>query len=798
MYYSKQKINSANINLQTNEIAEYLIQLGHEVESYENYAIDGLKIGHVLSVEKHPEADKLQIVKVDIKTQTLQIVCGAPNIAVDQKVIVATIDTVLPAVGLTIKPVQLKGVESNGMICSISELGMPKSVLSNHDIDGIHVLDQDAPVGEDAAEYLGLNDIIFDVSLTADRGDCLNYKGIINDLGALYKYNQKIEWQASINDNLEVAAVDLIDNPYSIANEVEATSYFSHRLCRNVKITESSIQNRLFLMKHGIKPQNNIVDLSAIAMLEYGIPTHMYDADKIVGGLVVKQTSQPEKFVALDGNQYDLEIGTLVISDQEKIVAIAGVMGSDATKITDQTTNVLMEVAVFNPVQTRISAKNLGFKTDASIRFEKGVDLASTIQAYQFITEQLVANDCQLSVISEAIAHHIPTNTIEVKFASVKDILGISIEKDHVIEILTALNFKVLDKTNEKLELQIPSIRHDIKYENDIIEEIIRIYGINEIPVSELLLSMNKLSDSTPNLKVFVERFLEEKLLSSGLNQVVSYSLVNEDRLSHFLQSPKQPVKILSPLSKEREYFRQSIVSSLVDIAKYNLDRQQKEVKIFEIANIYEYRDQENINEDMKVAGLVTGEYQNYFKGAKRNYDFYDLKGVVQSLFEKGKSLQFKPLTQDIKQLNPYAAADIVIDGKIIGFIGELVPTYVKKSKYPIFVFELNLDDMLQELNFEIDYQQISNAPTIERDLTFVAPVEKTYEQFQTIFEDIEYLQQYKLVDVYSGDKVASGMHAITINLMFAADRTLTSEEVETQVQKIIENARTNGYQFNQ
>lgn len=788
------ELRKYGVKLSDNDIIEGLIQLGHEVEEVTDMNIEGLVIGEVVECDAHPDSEKLSLTKVNIGSEQIQIVCGAPNVRKGLKVIVATLNTYIPTLDLEIKPVKLRGEASNGMLCSLAELGLSKSVLNQKDIDGICELPSDAPVGMSACEYLGLNDKILDISLTADRGDCQNYAGLINDLKALSN-NQETFTEFKFENNLWTSEKQNFVGEKQISANVleETTIYYSTQVIENVNITDSSIFEQIFLMKNGIKPQNNVVDNTNYGLLTYGIPTHAYDADKIKSTVTVCKTTKEELFVGLDGNEYNLAKDTLVVKDEEKIIAVAGVMGSFETRVTKDTKNILFELAIFDSSLVRLGSKQLGFKTDASIRYEKGVNYGAID-----VTRKMLVNNIGENANSEYVACDNTTKAKEIKlnFDSVKKVLGIDIEKNTIKSILKDLSFKALNEDEFSVLYQVPTHRHDIDFENDLIEEVIRVYGIDKIDISTHLASFNNIKPIQDNKDLIVERKLENAMLASGMSQVVTYSLTSEQELTKFTTNSLPPVKLAYPISNERCVYRQSLISNLIETAKYNLDRQMDHSCIFEIANTYT---QENeIVQKRLFSGLVTGRCEDVYMGSKRNFDFYDLKSMMsQGLLGVLENIHFEAVDLGLDELNKYATANVYCDNQLLGYIATVHPAYVKKAKYPIYVFELDFDQIVKCSKLTTDYKVVTNQPISERDFTMNVSKEVTYSQITSIIEGTKYVENIKLIDIYEGDQIEDGMKAVTIKVRFALEgQTLTNEMVSEDADLIIENIKNKGFKF--
>lgn len=773
MNLSLNKIREYNIDVNSQELDDMLTQLGHEVETVDDLYVDKLVVGEVLEKEKHPDADKLNIAKVDVGKEVLQIVCGAPNLEKNQKVIVALIGAEIK--GVKIAKVELKGIESSGMICSLAELGLNKNVLNSKDVDGICPLPSDAQIGSDACMYLGMDDEILDISLTADRGDCQNYQGIINDLKGLLCYESK-EFQLYNETTSEVASS--IENPFDIQCTVEENKYFSHLLIEGVTVKDSLLKKQIELMKNNIRPQNNVVDTINLSMLEYGLPLHGYDADTIKGKLEVRKLQESESFLALDEKEYKLEKGTQVICDDEKIVAIAGVIGSNATKITTSTTRVLLESAIFDSYFVRISAKSILKKTDASIRFEKGVDQSRLKDSVNYVVNELMQDsDIEVSDLLEINNLDLNKRTISIDFENVRNVLGIAIDDSTISEILKSLDFEVDNNV-----IRVPFARHDINYQNDIAEEIIRIYSIDNVDVEESYETIN-VTNKLNDVNELSIRKVEDLLLSLSLDQTITYSLTSMEEVNYFSSNTNEPVQLLHPISSEKNTYRKSLAKSLIDVALYNFKRMQNESKIFEIGNIY-YSVNSEIVEETKIAGLLSGLKGNYYQGDKRPYNFFDLKAIVQSFFKEiNLSVEFAKMDIPIAELNPYANSNIIVDGKVIGYLGQVHIDLLGKHKYPMFIFEIDYSKINIAINSTTSYEKINEYPSIERDLTLNGGIDVEAEVFDKLFREINYLEIYKLMDIY----IKGDSKAFTYKLTFTSkSKTLTMEEIDEQINVII------------
>lgn len=780
MYYSKNLLQDYGLTLSNEELEKNLIQLGHEVEEFSNNNIEGLVVGYVSECIKHPDADKLQILNIDIRKEQLQIVCGALNVAQGQKVIVATNGTYIPSLDLKIKPIKLKGVESNGMVCSLQELGY--NHLSKEEHDGIYVLSNDIEVGTSLSTLL--DDYVIDVSLTANRGDCMSYKGILKDLSSLSKVDLSF---FDINEYKPT-----IKNEMSIKDNVKDNKAFTHAIIKDIKSYTLTEQEKFLLLKHKINITNTIVDLSNLAMLLFGQPLHMYDLSKIDKGLSANLLSKPTNFVGIDKREYELPKDTLVIEDNSKLVAVAGVIGSDNTKVTKDTKDVLIEIANFDSVLVRKNIKKLNLKTDASMRFEKGVDLEIINNTYNFLASRINGD---ISEIKGNISK--PNNkSISLEYSVIKRILGIDIEPKEVKSILESLSFEIKDVKDTSIEVIPPSFRHDIFNDNDLVEELLRVKGIDCIKTDESIFGTTSVTRKSSNEQKVID-YLEEKFLALGLDQVQTYSLISKEESELFNVQNNDAIEIMHPLSNERRCFRQSLLSSLITCAKQNQARGLESVEIFEIANTY-FQAKE-VKERKILSGLLMGN-KDIELSKVSNYDFYDLKGILETVISPiVNSFEIRPLSQEVRELNSHASADIIINNNIVGFIGLIHPMYDKKLKEEIFIFEMDLTLIIEDCNLENEYTQLSTKPSLVRELTFYVKEEELSSSIQEIFKNVEYLESISILNIYTGDKIQEGTKAISYKLVFRNfETTLTSEDVNDQVLKIIESAKKKGYDFNE
>lgn len=824
-------------NLEIKESLESLnpkfFQLGHEIEEIIDNSIDKLVTGEIVEIKEHPESDKLKVCFVDIGKEKLQIVCGAPNVKSNQKVIVAIIGCRLG--NLEINPTKIKNIESNGMLCSLEELGFSKNLLDEEDYLGIYELPENIKIGTNPMTELGLNTETLDIFLTANRGDCQSYRGMYNDITALLNYNQNEKKYPAYeeifqkNNHLKTSKeiylqsqeIKYQENSKNIATDFSQTPFFSLKEIKNIKIGKSPWEQKRFLLTHGLKNQNNITDISNEILLKWGIPSHIYDLDKIVGNVEVKLTTQKEGFIGLDEKKVELPIGTLIVCDSQKIIAIAGVMGSLETKITEQTQNILIEVAEFESKYVFKSSKIIGTKTEAAQRYEKKIDSKILPTIMNIISNKIIENEVvefgqnikDLEVSQTKIVEENEVKTeesikkseknISLNLKNVEKILGIHISQKEIEKILTYLNFEI-QSSEDTLKVTPPSYRNDINIENDLIEEIIRVYNIDNIPDGEVITSFIPFEPLLENKTINFTQKIEKIFLQENLNQIISYSLVSSKEIIEWNGDIEKAIKIASPLSQNHEYYRQSLLSSLIQTAKTNLSYQEKSISFFEVANTYfkikRENNEEKLIEEVKIAGIIGGEKDTKHIGKKELYNFFDLKHIVKNACEKlNLNLEVVPLEEEVKELNPYASGVVKINGKSVGIIGEVVYDYYKKMSTKLYVFEISLNK-LQEISEaqQFKYKIVNNFPVIERDLTFEVNRDETYSKIKDIFQTIKYIKEIKLMDIYEGEHIDKTKKSITFKITFSDPKqTLTGEIIDIEINKIFDLCDTHGYVIN-
>jgi len=754
-------------------IAEKMTSVGNEYdEAGSLITASNLVIGKVLECVMHPDSDHLHVCKVDVGSEVLQIVCGAPNVREGLKVIVALPGAVLP--GGTIKKGNIRGVESNGMLCSIAELGLDNKFLKEEDVSGIHELDEEAVVGDDPIKYLELDDEVIDFELTSNRGDLLSILGMAYELGAIYDTKVK-DIDLSYNENN-----DNISDELTLKVETDACPLFLARKVKNVTIKESPtfIKNRL--IASGIRPINNVVDISNYVMLETGQPLHYYDADRLGPDIGVRMASEGEKLVTLDNTERELNSSDIVIFNQEGIVGLAGIMGGLSTEVEDDTKNIVIEAAIFDPVLIRKTSKKV-LRSEASNRFEKGLDPNRTYMAMER-SLHLLEKYADAEVVGGTLEHNTIENKdkrIEVSYDKVNKVLGINLSKEEILDTFRKLDFEYVDKEDSVI-VEVPSRRIDINIREDLIEEVGRIYGIDNIKGKDMILPLRRGNMDTTN------RDIRRLLSSLGINETLTYSLIREDEVYKYTNDSFDSIRLLDPMTEERSTLRYSLIPSLMSVYEYNTNRGNSDIKLFEIGRGY-YKREDNYFEDKKLGVLISGNYYEEL-GKSNKVNFYTLKGIMERVLDYiGYKGRYYLVKEDLpKELHPGQAASIYLDNKKIGVLGKLHPNVTKDD---IFVLEINLSVLLDSRTSKMKYKEISKYPGISKDMAFILDDSVTSEDVMKTIKKVggRLVNSIKVFDLYKGNNLGENKKSLAFNLYFEnPNKTLTLEEVTVVFDKII------------
>ncbi|HDC9094777.1 TPA: phenylalanine--tRNA ligase subunit beta [Staphylococcus aureus] len=771
-------------------LAERITRTGIEVDDLIDYTKDikNLVVGFVKSKEKHPDADKLNVCQVDIgEDEPVQIVCGAPNVDAGQYVIVAKVGGRLPG-GIKIKRAKLRGERSEGMICSLQEIGISSNYVPKTFESGIYVFSEAQVPGTDALQALYLDDQVMEFDLTPNRADALSMIGTAYEVAALY--NTKMTKPDTTSNELELSANNELI--VTIENE-DKVPYYSARVVHDVTIEPSPIWMQARLIKAGIRPINNVVDISNYVLLEYGQPLHMFDQDAIGSQqIVVRQANEGEKMTTLDGTERELLTSDIVITNGQTPIALAGVMGGDFSEVKEQTSNIVIEGAIFDPVSIRHTSRRLNLRSESSSRFEKGI-------ATEFVDEavdracyllQTYANGKVLKdrVSSGELGAFI--TPIDITADKINRTIGFDLSQNDIVTIFNQLGFDT-EINDDVITVQVPSRRKDITIKEDLIEEVARIYGYDDIPST--LPVFEKVTSGQLTDRQYKTRMVKEVLEGAGLDQAITYSLVSKEDATAFSMQQRQTIDLLMPMSEAHASLRQSLLPHLIEAASYNVARKNKDVKLFEIGNVFFANGEGELPDQVEyLSGILTGDYVvNQWQGKKETVDFYLAKGVVDRVSEK-LNLEFSYRRADIDGLHPGRTAEILLENKIVGFIGELHPTLAADNDLKrTYVFELNFDALMSVSVGYINYQPIPRFPGMSRDIALEVDQNiPAADLLSTIHAHGGNILKDTLVfDVYQGEHLEKGKKSIAIRLNYLdTEETLTDERV-SKVQAEIEAA---------
>lgn len=771
------------------DLAEKITKSGIEVEGVDvlNEGMQGIVVGHVLEREQHPNADKLSKCLVDIgAAEPVQIICGAPNVAAGQKVAVATVGAILPG-NFKIKKAKLRGEESNGMICSLQELGIEAKLVAKEYSEGIFVFPSDTEVGQDALVLLNRDDEVLELGLTPNRSDCLSMLGVAYEVAAIL--GKEVKWPETNATSIDEQASDYISLRVDAA---EDNPLYVAKVIKNVKIAPSPLWMQARLMAAGIRPHNNVVDITNYILLEYGQPLHAFDYDRLGSKeIVVRRAHAGEKMVTLDDAERTLTEDYLVITNGTEPVALAGVMGGANSEVSAETTTVLLESAYFTGATVRKASKELGLRSEASARFEKGVD-PKRVRAAAERAAQLMA----LYAGGEILAGSVEVDTLVMKEAvvtttleKINRVLGTDLAMADVVAIFNRLQFEVV-ADEQTITVTVPTRRGDITIEEDLIEEVARLYGYDLIPKTLPIGSSTpgRLSEYQKKRRQ-VRRFLE----GAGLYQAVTYSLTSEEKVRQYALNESEPVRLAMPMSEERSMLRLSIVPHLLEVLKYNSARQNDNIAVYEVGSVFLANEQSELpTEEEHVAGAITGLWhQHAWQAEKKPVDFYVAKGVLEGLFAQlglVGQIQFKQAV--IAGMHPGRTAELYVGEDRIGFVGQIHPAVQKDLDLKdTYVFELSLKSLFSVEIPALRYEMIPRFPSITRDIALVVDRETTAGQLHDIIVEAggKLLKEVQLFDLYEGERMEAGKKSLAFSLKyFDPERTLTDEDVTKAHNKVL------------
>ncbi len=774
-----------NIEDNANALAEKITRGGIEVEGVEYLAeeISGVVVGYVVSKEKHPDAEKLNVCQVNVgEEENLQIVCGAPNVDAGQFVIVAKVGAKLP--GIKIKKAKLRGVESQGMICSLAELGLSKSVVPKNYQEGIYVFETEQELGSDVVEVLGLNDYILDLSITPNRADALSMRGLTYELGALY--NNKVGFKdVEKEENYEETSLQ-------VSIESESCRNYVGQVVKNVEVKSSPLWLQTRLMNSGIRPINNIVDITNYVLLEFGQPMHAFDKDLVGDKIVVRDAKEGEVLETLDGEERKLQTTDLVITDGSRAIALGGVMGGKNTEVSEETKNIILESAYFNPTSVRRISAAHGLRSDSSARFEKGIDpnmqKAALARAVELILEL-----CPNAVVesSVGIVNKEEEKIVEITTTYINNYLGITLSTEEIVAILEGLSFTV-EVTGENLVVKVPTRRPDISIKQDLVEEVIRIYGYDN-----LASTLPKFSKTTKGGLTYSQRMVRDLravYASLGFNDTINYSLVSEEEATEYTLEDHHKVRLLMPMTETHSTLRQSLVPGLLNTVQYNVARKQKDLKLFEIGRVFFGSGDDNIQpkETLYLSAALTGE-ERATKWLKETsaLDFFAAKGYLEVVFERlglDEKVTYKKST--LEGMHPGRFAEVYLGEKRIGFIGEVHPQVADKlGLNKTYVFEINLDEVISESKVRPKYEEVTKYPEITRDIAMLVDVKDEYQNIYNVVESVnsKLISKVELFDLYVGAELLAGKKSLALTITYSdKQKTLTDEEVTSVHDKVL------------
>ncbi len=783
------------------ELADELTQAGIPVE--EVLSMDsGLKkiyTGKIVEITKHPDADKLQVCQVQCLSEdgeeiTKQIVTAATNVAVGQIVPVAYHKSRL-ADGTEIKKGKLRGVVSEGMFCSVAEFGISSDLVRPEEAQGIYIFPEGTPIGLDIKEALMLDDTVYEFELTANRADCFSMVGLSREFGIMT--NQKALFPVIMVNETG----DSIEGKASVAIEAhDLCTRFTSRLVTNVTIEPSPLWMQNRLRNSGIRPINNVVDVTNYVMLELGQPMHAYDYDCVEGHtLITRRAKEGETLITLDGNERELNESMLIIADTKGPIGVAGVMGGLTSEVTDKTTNVLLEAAVFNGPSIRRTSKALGMRSEASGRFERGVNHKYTAYAIDRAAQllQQICPSCKVSVgVIDVYPEPVEQRTVTFTAEQINDYLGTSIEKDRMVDILTKLEFGITE-SGDAIEALVPTWRDDVTVMPDIAEEVARIVSYDNIAPT---IPVAVLSSGGMTPKKALTKEVTHYLAHAGLSQIITFSFMHKDGLANMMlpegDSRYTAIPILNPISEEFPYMRTTLIPAVIEAAKRNIAQQNKDLWLFETANVYEPKAlplTEVPHERPMACGIMMGKVtEAAWNQAQRDTDFYDVKGVVDGLLAKLGLTEFDIQPSTESYYHPGVSAHYTINGVTIANYGELHPQAVKNFDLPgkVYMFEIDLEAVLSITVPAFRYKSFSKFPGTSRDLAIVAPVSVTSGDIVALIKEHggEYLESVSIFDVYEGEHIEAGYRSLAYNLQFRSmEGTLNDEDIDGSIQAIID-----------
>lgn len=784
------------------EYTDAMTLSGSKVESYEQLDadLDKIVIGQVKKIERHPDADKLVICQVDIgEPELTQIVTGAANVFEGAKVpvvldggrVAGGHDGTKTPGGIKIKKGKLRGIESNGMMCSIEELGSSREMFPDAPVNGLYIFGEDAPVGENAVSYLGLDDSVIEYEITSNRVDCFSVLGIAREAAATFdkKFVPPVVTETGNDENVnDIVKVTVKD--------ADLCSRYTARVVKNVKFAPSPKWMQERLRSHGIRPINNLVDITNYVMEEYGQPMHAYDLDTIAGNeIVVRRAAKDEKFVTLDGQERQMDDSVLMICDAEKAIGIAGIMGGENSMITENVHTMLFEAACFDGTNIRKSSKKIGLRTDASAKFEKGLDPNLAMEAMNRacqLVEELGAGE----VVGGAVdIYPVKREGVRIPFEPDKynKLLGTDIDKETMIGYFKKIDLGYDEATNEIL---VPSWRQDLLCDADMAEEVARFYGYDNIGVT---LPSGESTAGGKSFKLRMEEKAREVAEFCGFSQAMTYSFESPKVFDKLLipadSDLRKTVVISNPLGEDYSIMRTLPLNGMLASLSTNFGRRNKDVRLYEMGNIY-------LPKQVPLTELPEERMQLTF-GMYGDGDFFTMKGVVEELLSQlglRNKAEYDP-TADLPFLHPGRKASVVYDGMVIGYLGEVHPTVAANYaiKERVYIAVVDMPEIVSRASFDYKYEGITNFPVSSRDLSMVVPKNILVGDIEKVFDEKggAYLESYELFDVYEGEQIEKGFKSVAYSLKFRGkDKNLEENDITSAMNKILKGLEKMGIQL--
>lgn len=784
------------------EYTDAMTLAGSKVESYEQLDadLDKIVIGQVKKIERHPDADKLVICQVDIgEPELTQIVTGATNVFEGAKVpvvldggrVAGGHDGTKTPGGIKIKKGKLRGIESNGMMCSIEELGSTREMFPDAPVNGLYIFGEDAPVGENAVSYLGLDDSVIEYEITSNRVDCFSVLGLAREAAATFdkKFVPPVVTETGNNE-------DVNDIVKVTVKDADLCSRYTARVVKNVKFAPSPKWMQERLRSHGIRPINNLVDITNYVMEEYGQPMHAYDLDTIAGNeIIVRRAAKDEKFVTLDGQERQMDDSVLMICDAEKAIGIAGIMGGENSMITENVHTMLFEAACFDGTNIRKSSKKIGLRTDASAKFEKGLDPNLAMEAMNRacqLVEELGAGE----VIGGAVdIYPVKREGIRIPFEPEKynKLLGTDIDKETMIGYFKKIDLGYDEATNEIL---VPSWRQDLLCDADMAEEVARFYGYDNIGVT---LPSGESTAGGKSFKLRMEEKAREVAEFCGFSQAMTYSFESPKVFDKLLipadSDLRKTVVISNPLGEDYSIMRTLPLNGMLTSLSTNFGRRNKDVRLYEMGNIY-------LPKQVPLTELPEERMQLTF-GMYGDGDFFTMKGVVEELLSQlglRNKAEYDP-TADLPFLHPGRKASVVYDGTVIGYLGEVHPTVAANYaiKERVYIAVIDMPEIVSRASFDYKYEGITNFPVSSRDLSMVVPKNILVGDIEKVFDERggAYLESYELFDVYEGEQIEKGFKSVAYSLKFRGkDKNLEENDITSAMKKILNGLEQMGIQL--